>query len=68
MRYPYTLGAQMRAFPIKYYIQKNWVFKAWALGTVLSAPLFMAITNSFPAEAGVWGSPITYKAPTEGGH
>ena len=50
MRYPYTLGAMVMQTPWKYYISKSWVFKAYALGLVLSAPLFIKITYSFPEE------------------
>ena len=27
LRYPYTLGAMLMRFPLKYHIQKSWVFK-----------------------------------------
>ena len=27
MVYPYTFGAMLRAFPVKYHIQKSWVYK-----------------------------------------
>ena len=60
LRYPYTLGAMVRQFPLKYHMDKSWIYKAYALGLVLSAPVFLKVTNIFPAEAGVWGSPITY--------
>jgi hypothetical protein len=58
MRYPYTFGAMVRNFPLKYHIQKNWHYKAYVLGLLISAPLFLKITTSFPAEANVW-SPFT---------
>ena len=27
MVYPYTLGAMIKAFPLKYHLDKSWVFK-----------------------------------------
>ena len=27
MVYPYTLGAMVKAFPLKYHIDKSWIFK-----------------------------------------
>jgi hypothetical protein len=27
LRYPYTFGAMIRRFPLRYYVEKNWVFK-----------------------------------------
>ena len=27
MRYPYTLGAMIAQFPLKFHIQKSWVWK-----------------------------------------
>ena len=30
LRYPYTLGAMIMRFPLKYHIQKSWVFKVRA--------------------------------------
>ena len=27
LRYPYTLGAMLMRFPLKYHVQKSWVFK-----------------------------------------
>ena len=50
LRYPYTLGAMLRQFPLKYHMGKSWIYKAYALGLVLSAPIFFKITNIFPAE------------------
>jgi hypothetical protein len=36
LRYPYTLGAMVRRFPLKYYVQKNWVFKVRAVKEIVS--------------------------------
>lgn len=60
MVYPYTIGAMVKAFPIKYHVQKSWVFKAYALGLVLATPFFISVTNAFPAENNLWGNPITF--------
>ena len=27
MVYPYTFGAMLRAFPLKFHVQKSWVYK-----------------------------------------
>jgi len=54
MVYPYTIGAMIKAFPLKYHIDKSWVFKSYALGLLVCTPLFAKITNVFPAEANVW--------------
>ena len=27
MVYPYTIGAMLKAFPLKYHIDKSWIFK-----------------------------------------
>jgi len=51
MRYPYTIGAMLMNFPLKYHIQKNWVWKAYAIGLVPVGLLMIKITNSFPDEA-----------------
>ena len=54
MVYPYTLGAMIKAFPLKYHVDKSWIFKSYALGLLLTAPIFYKITTVFPAEADVW--------------
>ena len=56
MRYPYTLGAMLMQFPLKFHIQKSWVWKSYAIGLVPTGLLFLKITNSFsdaaPAKSG----------------
>ena len=54
MVYPYTFGAMLRAFPLKYHLEKSWVYKSYALGLLASTPLFFKITTAFPAEANLW--------------
>ena len=27
LRYPYTLGAMLRQFPLKYHMDKSWIYK-----------------------------------------
>ena len=39
-------------------------FQSYALGLVLSAPLFFKITQVFPAEADLW-NPIPQKAKSD---
>jgi len=41
--YPYTTGAKINAFPFKFHFNNNWVFKAWCLGVVLTAPIMYKI-------------------------
>jgi len=41
--YPYTFGAQIKAFPAKFHFDNLWVVRAWALGMVLTAPIFLKI-------------------------
>merc|ERR1712122_378172 len=41
--YPYTFGAQIKAFPAKFHFDNLWVIRAWALGMVLTAPIFLKI-------------------------
>jgi len=54
----------IKAFPLKYHLDKSWVFKSYALGLVLTTPIFVKITNVFPAEANVW-SPIPERAKSD---
>ena len=54
MVYPYTFGAMLRAFPLKFHLEKSWVYKSYALGLLVSTPLFFKITTAFPAEANLW--------------
>ena len=63
LRYPYTLGAMLMRFPLKYHIQKSWVWKVrgktgwsgltyhlqgYAIGLIPTGLLYLKITNSFP--------------------
>ncbi|TRY63942.1 hypothetical protein TCAL_10955 [Tigriopus californicus] len=50
MKFPYTIGAQVTQFPFAYYFNKSWVFKSWVIGSVLTFPIMVAITNSIPDE------------------
>jgi len=50
MRYPYTMGAQIMRFPARYHFEKNWTFKAYALGLAVCVPIFYKITVSIPEE------------------
>jgi len=43
MPYPYTNGAKLLSFPLKFHYQNCWLIKAWALGLVLTAPIMYKI-------------------------
>jgi len=43
MRYPYTLGAQVKAFPYKFHWENCWLPKAWAIGLGMCMPLWAYI-------------------------
>lgn len=43
MVYPYTLSAKFAQFPYKFYFTNNWVWKYWAVGVLLSIPVFAKI-------------------------
>jgi len=62
MVYPYTFGAMLRAFPLKFHVQKSWVYKSYALGLLVTAPLFWKITSVFPADANLWVPVVPAKA------
>jgi len=50
LRYPYTLGAMFMQFPLKFHLQKSWVWRSYAIGLVPTGLLMLKITNSFPDE------------------
>jgi len=45
MKYPYTLGAQVRQFPYRFYWNNSWIFKYWCISTVLCTPIFFWIQS-----------------------
>ncbi|KAK3857735.1 hypothetical protein Pcinc_036027, partial [Petrolisthes cinctipes] len=40
MKYPYTFTAKLAAFPYQMYIKHVWLFRYYALGVLVSAPIF----------------------------
>ena len=45
MRYPYTLGAMLTQFPLKFHIQKSWVWKV--SNETISNARSLVILNDF---------------------
>lgn len=43
MKFPYTLSAKIAQFPMKYYIQNQWVWRYWMVGIAVSLPVFYKI-------------------------
>lgn len=56
MKFPYTFTAKIAQFPLKYHIEKNWLWKYTIVGVVVSLPIFYKIhrmANS-PANVEKW--------------
>ncbi|KAL3285659.1 hypothetical protein HHI36_000191 [Cryptolaemus montrouzieri] len=56
MKFPYTMSAKIAQFPIKMYLQKQWIWKYYAVSVVLCLPVFYKIhklANS-PANVAKW--------------
>lgn len=45
MKFPYTLSAKVAQFPLKFHIQKQWIWRYWAIAIVLSTPVFYKINK-----------------------
>ncbi|KAK4297185.1 hypothetical protein Pmani_030375 [Petrolisthes manimaculis] len=43
MKYPYTFSAKLAAFPYQMYIKHVWLFRYYAAGLLISAPIFYKI-------------------------
>lgn len=43
MKFPYTFSAKIAQFPWKFYVQKNWMWRYYAIACVLSFPVFYKI-------------------------
>uniref|UniRef100_A0A2A4JH47 Uncharacterized protein n=1 Tax=Heliothis virescens TaxID=7102 RepID=A0A2A4JH47_HELVI len=43
MKFPYTFSAKIAQFPLKFYVQNQWIWKYWAIGVVVSLPVFYKI-------------------------
>ncbi|CAG9128079.1 hypothetical protein JYU34_018388 [Plutella xylostella] len=56
MKYPYTISAKIAQFPMKYYVQNQWIWRYWMAGILVSAPIFYKIhklANS-PENVKIW--------------
>lgn len=43
MKFPYTFSAKIAQFPIKFYINNNWLWKYYLYGFLVSIPIFYKI-------------------------
>jgi len=53
MKYPYTLTAQIRQFPFKYYYNNQIYFRYWLYGIAISFPIFVWIGSKVNSPANV---------------
>lgn len=40
MKFPYTFTAKLVQFPLKYYLQNQWIWRYYAIAVVFCAPVF----------------------------
>lgn len=45
MKFPYTFSAKIAQFPYKFYFQKQWIWKFYAVGVLASIPVFYKISQ-----------------------
>lgn len=43
MKFPYTFSAKIAQFPLKFHIQKQWIWRYYAIALVLTTPVFYKI-------------------------
>lgn len=43
MKFPYTFSAKIAQFPLKFYIQNQWIWKYYLVGLAISLPVFYKI-------------------------
>ncbi|KAJ8723643.1 hypothetical protein PYW07_007623 [Mythimna separata] len=43
MKFPYTFSAKIAQFPMKFYVQNQWIWKYWMIGIAVSVPVFYKI-------------------------
>ena len=43
MKFPYTFSAKIAQFPIKFYFQKQWIWRYYFIALVASLPVFYKI-------------------------
>lgn len=45
MKFPYTFSAKLAQFPFKFYVQKQWIWKYYAVAFGLCIPVFYKISS-----------------------
>lgn len=45
MKFPYTFSAKLAQFPLKYYIQKQWIWRYYFISLAVTAPIFYKISK-----------------------
>lgn len=45
MKFPYTFSAKIAQFPLKFYIQKQWIWRYYGIALVFCAPVFYKISK-----------------------
>lgn len=45
MKYPYTFSAKIAQFPLKHYIQKQWIWRYYFIAFGLCIPVFYKISK-----------------------
>ncbi|CAK1583951.1 unnamed protein product [Parnassius mnemosyne] len=45
MKFPYTFSAKIAQFPLKYYIQNQWIWRYWFIGMGVCLPVFYKINK-----------------------
>nr|CAD7413094.1 unnamed protein product [Timema cristinae] len=45
MKFPYTFTAKLVQFPLKFYIQNNWIWRYYIFGIAGSLPVFYYISK-----------------------
>ncbi|KAG8228433.1 hypothetical protein J437_LFUL003910 [Ladona fulva] len=56
MKFPYTFSAKIAQFPLKFYIQNQWVWRYYFIGLAVTFPIFWSISNlaNSPANKAKW--------------
>jgi len=69
MKFPYTFSAQVAQFPLKFYMNNNWMWKYYAIALGVCIPIFYKIgkASNTPENKRVWDE-NRRKAFTPGAH
>ncbi|KAG4068634.1 hypothetical protein HA402_002325 [Bradysia odoriphaga] len=56
MKFPYTFSAKIAQFPYKFYFQNQWIWKFYAVGVLVSIPVFYKISQlaNSPGNVAKW--------------